>query len=57
MVVSNLPCGHAYTSRSVSKIKSARDRVPSLRLDLSITGICGMILLSFTSQPRLAAEP
>lgn len=30
---------------------------PSVRLDLSKTGICGVIPLSFTSHARFGAEP
>jgi len=39
-----------------SKLKSAREKVPSVRPDLSMTGMCGVIPFSSTSQARLAAE-
>src|SRR5262245_44369415 len=38
-------------------LKSSRLKVPSSRFDLSITGMCGAILASLTSQSRLAPEP
>jgi hypothetical protein len=41
----------------LSKVKSSREKVPSSRLDLSITGICGAIFLSLTSQLSIAADP
>jgi hypothetical protein len=44
-------------SRSASKAKSARENVPSVRLDLSKTGMCGAMSFSLTSHARLSAEP
>ena len=41
----------------MSKVKSSREKVPSSRLDLSMTGMCGAIFFSLTSQLRCAADP
>src|SRR5260370_19832013 len=38
-------------------VKRSRLKVPSSRFDLSITGMCGAIFLSLTSQFRFAPEP
>src|SRR6476620_12627409 len=57
VVVRALPAGQVYRLRSLSKVKSSRLKVPSSRLDLSITGMCGAIFLSLTSQLRFAPEP
>jgi hypothetical protein len=38
-------------------LKSERLKVPSLRWDLSNTGICGSIPRSWTSQAKFSAEP
>jgi hypothetical protein len=40
-----------------SKTKSARENVPSVRFDLSKTGMCGAIPLCLTSQAKLSADP
>jgi hypothetical protein len=45
-----------YTLRSLSNVKSTRLKVPSSRFDLSITGMCGAMSLSLTSQLRFAPE-
>ena len=37
--------------------KSARENVPSVRLDLSKTGMCGAMSFSLTSHAKLSAEP
>jgi hypothetical protein len=50
VVVSVLPPGQRYTSRSASDWKSSREKVPSLRADLSNTVTCG-------SMPRLPEAP
>jgi hypothetical protein len=42
---------------SGAKAESARENVPSVRLDLSKTGMCGVMSFSLTSQARLSAEP
>jgi hypothetical protein len=34
--------------RSWSNLKSSREKVPSSRFDLSMTGMCGAIFFSFT---------
>src|SRR6266436_9228298 len=52
-----LPAGQTYTLRSLSNVKSSRLKVPSSCFDLSITGMCGAIFLSLTSQLRFAPEP
>jgi hypothetical protein len=49
--------GACVTVTSVSKTKSWRENVPSVRFDLSKTGMCGAISLRLTSQARLSAEP
>src|SRR5678815_2627930 len=51
------PAGQMYTLRSLSNVKSSRLNVPSSRFDLSITGICGAMFFSLTSQLRFAPEP
>src|SRR6516225_10423540 len=43
-------------SCSLSNVKSSREKVPSWRFDLSITGMCGAIFL-LISQLRFAPEP
>src|SRR5260221_9557242 len=57
VVARTLPAGQTYTFRSLSNVKSSRLKVPSSRFDLSITGMCGAIFLSLTSQFRFAPEP
>src|ERR671934_2262364 len=57
VVVRVLPAGQMYTLRSLSNAKSSRLNVPSSRLDFSMTGMCGAIFLSLTSQLRFAADP
>jgi hypothetical protein len=39
------------------KVKSARENVPSVRVDLSKTGMCGLIFFCLTSHAKLSAEP
>jgi len=41
--------------RSLSKVKSARENVPSSRRAWSNTGICGAMPFSLTSQASIAA--
>ena len=57
VVVRVLPAGQMYRLRSLSNLKSSRLKVPFSRLDLSITGMCGAIFLSLTSQLRFAPDP
>src|SRR5438046_2277325 len=52
-------------SRSLSNKKSSREKVPSSRFDLSMTGMCGTMLVLLTNQfevgrraiGRIAHEP
>ncbi len=37
--------------------KSSREKVPSSRFDLSMTGMCGAIFFSLTIQLSVSAEP
>jgi hypothetical protein len=46
-----------YTLRSLSNLKSSRLKVPFSRFNLSMTGMCGAISLSLTSQLRFGPEP
>src|SRR2546426_2487973 len=43
--------------RSWSNLKSSREKVPSSRFDLSMTGMCGAIFFSLTIQLSVSAEP
>ena len=56
VVVRVLPAGHVYTLRCLSNVKSSRLKVPSSRLDLSMTGMCGAIFLSWTSQLQICSR-
>ena len=56
VVVRVLPAGQMYTFRPLSNVKSSRLKIPSSRFDLSITGMCGAIFLSLTSQLRFAPD-
>jgi hypothetical protein len=49
VVVDLFPAGQAYVSVPSSYRKSAREKVPSSRFDLSMTGMCGVICFSSTS--------
>ncbi len=56
VVLRVLPPGQVYLSCSASKLKSLRENVPSLRVLLSQTGICGSMprsvrLLSVLPEP------
>jgi hypothetical protein len=42
---------------SWSNLKSSREKVPSSRFDLSMTGMCGAIFFSLTIQLSVSAEP
>src|SRR5262249_41873158 len=57
VVVRVLPAGQMYRLRSLSNLKSSRLKIRSSRFDLSITGMCGAIFLSLTSQLRFAPDP
>src|SRR6266508_4240180 len=41
--------------RSWSNLKSSREKVPSSRFDLSMTGMCGTIFFSLTTQLSVSA--
>src|SRR5215470_12180902 len=56
VVVSVLPAGQIQRLRRLSKVKSKREKAPSLRLLMSHTGMCGVIVF-FTSQPRKRPVP
>ena len=65
-VITDVPAGLAVQylwdhrmerSRSASKAKSARENVPSVRLDLSKTGMYRAMSFSLTSHARLSADP
>jgi len=43
VVRSALPFGHRYSFFSLSNVKSLRENVPSSRLPLSQTGMCGVM--------------
>ena len=47
------PAGHVQTSRSLSKVKSSRLKVPSSRFDLSMTGMCGAIRCPLARKDRV----
>jgi hypothetical protein len=52
-----IPPGQIWRSRSVSNVKSPREKVPSVRSALSIRPTCGLIPRSSTSQPTISAKP
>src|SRR3984885_13903168 len=52
-----LACGAHVTAALGIEGEAARDNVPSVRLDLSKTGMSGVIPFCLTSQARLSAEP
>src|SRR5437763_571048 len=53
VVVSNLPLGQIYTLRSLSNVKSAREKLPSSRWLMCQTGICGVIPLPMSQLRNL----